>query len=200
MRLGVSGLGLGFPGATCWGPDPTYRGCEDPQPSFPSPPLALLGWEGLSSMLSSETLDPGSRTLACLVDYAFGKKSMKKNASTDRSEAAWLPSDSQGVTSHPWDDFLLRSPSVGFLWALWAHPFWGPAPWPPGPIIFSGFRAIRRNVPALRLAWFLATWSPAWVSLEIASVVWLHIGLLLVCSVIMTLQTQLRTRSQESRF
>ena len=39
-------------------------------------------------MPSSETLDSGSQTLACFLDYAFGKKSIKKNASIDRSEAA----------------------------------------------------------------------------------------------------------------
>ena len=39
-------------------------------------------------MPSSETPDSGSQTLACFLDYAFGKKSIKKNASIDRSEAA----------------------------------------------------------------------------------------------------------------
>ena len=57
-------------------------------PPFPPDPLLFEAEGGLSSMPSSETLDPGSRTLACFLDYAFGKKSMKKNASIDRSEAA----------------------------------------------------------------------------------------------------------------
>lgn len=60
-------------------------------------------------MPSSETLDPGSWTLACLVDYAFGKKSIKKlgeQTGQRQLDSQVIPRKSLYILK---DDFLLQA-------------------------------------------------------------------------------------------
>lgn len=157
------------------------------QPSLSSLPLAPLAWgEPLSSMLPSETF-PGSWTLTCSVNSGFWKEIHRRKCLDRQVRDSLVLSDSQGLL--PLGCLYSQKP---LLWVssgssehtLYEHLY----PCPPGPFTRFQIHGKEHTDPEFGLisAYLISTMLCLW---ETISVVWMHIGLLLVSRDMLTLQT-----------